>query len=299
MEEDQFRPGYIIYSERSALKQLNTNTWQSSTLVGEATSTSYAEGEGTSARFNVISGFVQVNSTYLILVDQGNHCVRGVQKSSPAWPSRRLGVIYNTSHLAGTCGERGNDDTKLNTPSKIIKAPKKDRFYISDYENIAVRELDMASGNLTVWHTFFVGFGPVGIALHDNDILYMITSEVLWVHKIINENSALSSTSQLTYSKKFGYVDGDASDAEFNFPQEIAFLNDSLLLVADKGNNRLRVLDIDEKIVSTLCDVNRLQNDSEWCTLPEAQSLAVIESGAVYVGTKQGIWKVTPFASGR
>ena len=81
-----------------------------STLIGETTSHGYTDGEGTSARFNLISSFVQVNSTYWILVDQGNHCIRGVLKSSPR---SRLGVLYNTS-------------TKFNTPSKIIKAPKKD-----------------------------------------------------------------------------------------------------------------------------------------------------------------------------
>ena len=295
LEEDQFRPGYILFSETSALKQLNTNTWQLSTLVGETTSHSYTEGEGTSARFNVISGFVQVNSTYSILVDQGNHCIRGVLKSSRR---SRLGVLYNTSHLAGTCGQSGNDATKFNTPSKIIKAPKKDRFYISDYGNIAIREFNLVSGDLTIWHTFFVGFGPVSIALRETGILYMITSKIVTVHMIINENSALSATGRVTAAEEFGYLDGSLLTAKFYFPQEIAFLNDSLLLVADKGNNRLGLVDTKQAIVSTICDGSRSGNNSSICTMPGAQALAVTANGAFYVGTKQGIWKVTPFKSG-
>ena len=117
-----------FFSETSALKQLNTNTWQLSTLVGETTSHSYAEGEGTSARFNVISGFVQVNSTYWILVVQGNHCIRGVLKMLHC---RRL--VFFTTHptwLEGA-GKAAMMPQSLIPLQKLSRLPRRTDFSLA------------------------------------------------------------------------------------------------------------------------------------------------------------------------
>jgi DNA-binding beta-propeller fold protein YncE len=51
-----------------------------------------------------------------------------------------------------------------------------------------------------------------------------------------------------------GYQDGDAGDAFFNSPADVAVAPDGLsVLIADRDNNRIRKLDMQTRIVSTVC----------------------------------------------
>ncbi|KAJ6646671.1 NHL repeat-containing protein 2 [Pseudolycoriella hygida] len=52
--------------------------------------------------------------------------------------------------------------------------------------------------------------------------------------------------------KQAGYVDGDLSQAKFNSPQGVCFLNEKILFVADTENHAVRRIDLIEKSVTTI-----------------------------------------------
>jgi NHL repeat len=53
-----------------------------------------------------------------------------------------------------------------------------------------------------------------------------------------------------------GFVDGQGSNAQFNFPAGIAFLAPATLFVADTGNNAIRALNLTTGIVTTVAGSN-------------------------------------------
>ena len=55
-----------------------------------------------------------------------------------------------------------------------------------------------------------------------------------------------------------GHQDGAAAQAQFNCPDDLALLPDGRVLVADEGNNHIRVLSADLQQVSTLTNVGEL-----------------------------------------
>lgn len=291
---DVYRPAFIIFSDGSSMRSLNTQTMQSTNLIGDAKSHSYTEGIGSEARFNIISGFVQVNVTHTLLVDHGNHCIRSmVRERLSDWSS----VIYNTSNLVGLCGTSGSNfgvgtEARFSHPSKIIRSPSENKFFVSDFNNLLIKELNIDTLEVVYWHSVFTS--PAGMTLADSGILYIMTSRISWVHRIIKEFSALSSTREVTESLEFGYQDGVAYYALFENPQEIEYLDRHLLIAADKGNNKLRVVDLTTYTVYTLCDASRAAVDTTRCELREPQAVVINADGSFLVGTSKGIWKVKP-----
>ena len=62
-----------------------------------------------------------------------------------------------------------------------------------------------------------------------------------------------SLVSSLIGTGKAGYADGNFSDAQFNEPGDLEFSMDcKLLYVADTNNHKIRIIDMEKKIVSTV-----------------------------------------------
>ena len=94
IEEDKYRPGFVLFSQGHALKTSDGVTTQ--VIAGSPAqfgSYGYREGKGTSARFYLINGFYQITPSLVIVVDNGNCCLRQVD--------RRTNM---TSTYIGACG---------------------------------------------------------------------------------------------------------------------------------------------------------------------------------------------------
>jgi hypothetical protein len=94
IEVDLFNSDNLLYSEGSALKKFYEVS--SVTLVGSATLKSYMEGNLTWARFNLITGFSQINTTAVVASDHLNHCLRLIHRES-----------WHTDQFVGTCETEG------------------------------------------------------------------------------------------------------------------------------------------------------------------------------------------------
>ena len=88
MQEDLFIPGNIVYSEGKSLKTTNGRTKQ--LIAGDSGVYGYAEGIGVDAYFKYIASFLQLNSTTLLVVDSGNHCLRLVDRITTTTSRRKV-----------------------------------------------------------------------------------------------------------------------------------------------------------------------------------------------------------------
>ena len=86
--------------------------------------------------------------------------------------------------------------------------------------------------------------------------------------------------------------DGDFDFARFETLQGIIFLHDKIL-VAEEGNNRLRVLDLNTNQTSSICSGERGHKDGNllFCSLAEPYSL-MLHKGEIYVGENKRIRKI-------
>ena len=139
MAEDLRHPGHLLMAENHCLKTLNLANQQTSLVVGNSYIAGHRECSGGSARFNILSGFEQINSSHVLITDVYNHCIRLLDRST-----------NTTTMIAGVCGWSGHRDSPLtsarfNTPFKIIRLPNTDRYLISDYGNLLIRELSLAT----------------------------------------------------------------------------------------------------------------------------------------------------------
>jgi len=137
IEEDEKNTGQLIIATFQSLGTLQHDK-HLETFVGNSQS-GYREGQGLSARFNLITSFHQVNFSHIIVVDKRNHCLRLVNRTT-----------NSTSPFAGRCGSHGFNDgegteARFNEPHTIVSAHRTDQYYLTDSKNSAVRLLRVSA----------------------------------------------------------------------------------------------------------------------------------------------------------
>lgn len=274
---DQYEDGNILLSDLHSLK--TTSGRRLDSIAGKALAHGYSEGKGQAARFKDITGFTQINSTAVIVVDSGNHCLRLVNR-----------VTGDTKMYLGRCTQYGYSNGRnalLDQPRAII-SDCKDRktLLVTDSNNQAVRHIDIEK---RIASTF----------LKDSRLnrLYGITQEVLSGDIFLTTSAAIY---QIQYKDKLlsliagsptqmGYKDGLFSDVRISDPCELILIDSGLkLVVADKNNNRLRVLDRRSNTSYSYCGLSSRHTDlaAKPCSLDSPVSM-MVSGGSLYVGENQ------------
>ena len=265
MELDLYRKdGSILISDRTHLKTTN----------GKATTE-------VSARFGYLTGFKQLNSSHIAVVDFLSSCIRMVNREDN---SNRV--------LVGTCGTTGFVDgatAKFYGPRSIeLDERNPGHLLVTDVFNHALRSVDVASGTAsTVIRTGFNN--PRGLAWYKRRLLVTndhYISEVSW-----SANGAVSNK-KLTTTTARGYRDGDFSTAQFYSLYEIQKVKDDLFLVADFNNKRIRLLDMIKKKVLPVC-IGSTTNCTTSTDLSINPASLLTSNNAVYVGGYKVILKLT------
>lgn len=171
---------------------------------------------------------------------------------------------FHAEPYAGSARENIQDgplrSAALAQPSGITTDGKK--LYIADSEVSGIRAIDLdPSGDVKtiIGHGLF-DFGdvdgpaeqarlqhPLGITYHQG-LLYVADTYNSKI-KIVDPVKLTSKT--LAGAGTGGYRDGDFRESEFNEPGGLAFIGDSIF-VADVNNHVIRVVDLDERRVSSL-----------------------------------------------
>ena len=265
MEIDLYKTdGTILYSDSTQLK----------TTDGVAISV-VASG------FKYVSGFKQLNSSHVIVVDSDNDCIKIVNR-----------IDQSRAVLAGTCGASGFIDgtsARFFNPYQVeLDERNVGYLLVTDRLNNALRTIEIASGMVgTVIRTGFNN--PAGLAWYHGRLLVSnnyYLSQVLW-----SFNGTITNTKLTTHTLP-GHQDGNFSAVQFSQPFGIHEIVDGLFLVADSGNKKLRLLSMKQKKVLPVC----IGSDSNCTTSTQLSSSPrsfLVSNETVYVGGYRSLFKLT------
>ena len=207
----------------------------------------YVEGIGTNARYDGVSGFVQLNAEEVVVADSGNYCLRLLKRSNG-----------QTSTFAGSCTNQGNVDGSFTSARferirDIVYHTGRNSLFIIDADNRAIRELDIATQTVSTLiqlrPTSFFG-QPARLTLDPSEgNIYFSGSSML--AKVNIATKALTFLTPIT--SETGFKDGALPTAKINNPSELIFLNEDTILIADALNQRLRVIDLKTSSISSIC----------------------------------------------
>lgn len=185
----------------------------------------------------------------VIIADTGNHVIR------------RMDADYVIT-IAGS-GKSGYSEGKereaeFNEP-RSVAVDSDGIIYVSDTMNHCIRRID-GDGNVTLYagtpgHPGYRDgaaaqaqfYEPCGLYISDDGALYVADSANHSIRKIINDTVTTvagmpGETDRQTGYPQSGYIDGNISEARFNFPRAITMLSDGSLIVADSMNHTVRMI---------------------------------------------------------
>lgn len=266
----------LLFADGNAIRL--TDGVMLSEVAGIATQSGYTEGVGEDARFDDITGFTQINDTHVAAADHHNHCLRWVN---------RLNRV--TSPLAGECGSSGNIDglnARFKNPYAVIRDKNSSTLLIvTDYRNHAVRLVEVITRRTETLINIGL-YGPRGISLDENgENLYIANFN--YINKYNMESQALT---DVAGNGSNGYGDGRLHEAQFSNLRHLIGLSDNLLLVVDGNNLRLRLIDIENDSVTSICNGEKKTEDGtqKSCSLNDPFSLVLGES-QIYIGEIRAI----------
>jgi len=238
MEEDEYIPGNILFTDSNSLKTTDGNT--TTVIAGNAAVKGYIEGIREESRFAALTGFVQISPNEVIVADAVNHCLRLVDRSTG-----------ETQPFVGTCGKEGHTDgatAQFNMPWSIIKDNQvPDHLLVIDRINGLVRSV-LVNDRLVSTYASVMDKPKNLLQLDNGDLI--ITSD----HAVSRLDYSLHNLTLLAgTSETYGSDDGDFSSTRFFHPAAVIKLSDSKLMIADKANGKLRVMDLKTRQTTTFC----------------------------------------------
>jgi hypothetical protein len=261
-------------------------------VVGTGVS-GFQDGAASAAMFRSVRAMLQLPDGCVLLTDQHNHRIRVLSAD-----------LQQVSTVAGD-GEAGHRDgaaaqAQFHYPYGLTLLPG-GRVLVADYSNHRIRvlsadlqQVSTVAGDGEWGHRDGAAaqaqFGyPSGLALlPDSRVLVTDQSN----NRIRVLSADLQQVSTVAGDGGQGHRDGAAAQAQFNWPSSLTLLPDSRVLVADRGNNRIRVLSTDLQQVSTVAgDGERGHRDG---AAAQAQfncpnGLALLPDGRVLVADESNI----------
>ena len=257
--EDKFVPGNLLFADSNALRTTDGTT---TFLIA-----------GTNARFNIIHSFIQLSRSHIILTELHSHCLRGVDRTT-----------NQTSIYSGNCtnrGDRNGVDALFTFPySVIIDLMNSQQLIVSEASPGSLKTISTVSKSVSTMYrdntykrTYLLQDPETG------DIYVTIQ------HGVGLYDYQGNTFSVITGSFSNGFRDGEFSKLLFSYPQGLAFLSRSTLLVADWYNHRLRVLDLTTNTSLSICSGETGHSDGHFasCKLTYPFSLLKV-TDTVYVG---------------
>ena len=221
---------------RVAREQAN-GTWNVQTLAGSGTA-GFADGVGTSAKFNNPQAVAVGWDNAVYVADAGNHRIRRIA------PDGMVSTVAGTG-VAGFQNGAGAQ-AQFNNP-RGIAADTAGNIYVADTGNSAVRRIDASGTVTTVAGNGTAGAndspdarfnGLAGITV-DGDQVYIYIAD--GTNHRIRRLDATGSVMTLTGAER-GFADGYAADARFAEPTGLAIDATGRLIIADSINSLIRAV---------------------------------------------------------
>lgn len=272
MEMDRYKDGNILFSDSSPLKSTDSKITQ--TVAGRAGGYNYREGIGEAATFRTITGFYQISSSKVIVLDYSNHCLRLVDH-----------IAGGTQTFSGTCTKSGFADGSqalFDYPYSIIPGKKNPyKLLITDRTNKAVRHVDVNTGAVTIFFKDETLNDPTGITQEvSSGDLYMTTFYAVYrLHYQSKELTIIAGS----HTRK-GYRDGDVSVSQFDDPKELLLIGEGRqMILADEDNRRLRIV----------CSGAPRHKDGDMSSCSLRPLSLTVSGNSLYIGEDRRIGKIS------
>lgn len=227
---------YVADSSNNMIRKVAIATGEVTTLAGAAVA-GYADGIGTSARFNIPYG-ITTDGTYLYVAESGNNMIRKVAIATGKVTTLAGSTTSGFAEGAGSAA-RFYQPTGITTDGENL--------YVTDTGNNMIRKVVIATGKAEIFAGYTTygsadGSGisasfhyPGGIAT-DGTNLYVSDTGNNMIRKIVIRTATVTTLAGSTYD---GSADGTGTSARFR--DLLGLATDGVnLYVADTGNNMIR-----------------------------------------------------------
>lgn len=230
------------------------------------------DGRAAQAQFRYPAGLLAGKNGVLLIADTYNHLIRQAdaagQVSTLAGQAR---FAAETREPNGSWADGKGTEARFNEPMGMAE----DRYgnlYIADAGNHVIRKLDKSGRVTTVAGSGLAGWKdgtgpearfnePRDVAVAEDGSLY-VADALNHVIRRIDANgrvTTLNARSKRIVEYAPGavaaggdYADGKLAESKFNEPSSLAFTPSGELVVSDSGNQRLRLVNLKQKRVTTL-----------------------------------------------
>lgn len=238
-----------------------------STMEGLASSSGFADGIGSAARFNWPNG-VTTDGTNIYVADSGNNTIRKI-----------VIATGEVTTLAGTAGLSGSADgigavARFNGPPDLTTDGT--NIYVAEWSSNTIRKIVISTGEVTTLAGIAgprdstnaesadgIGsaarFWAPGSITTDGTNLYVVDSGNSTIRKVVISTGAV--TTLAGTARAYGSVDGIGAAARFNWP--LGITTDGVnLYVVDTNSQTIRKIVISTGTVTTLVGAAQLVGTS-------------------------------------
>ncbi|HVW13349.1 MAG TPA: T9SS type A sorting domain-containing protein [Mucilaginibacter sp.] len=264
-------------------------------IAGAGTAGEVDNTTGTSAKFNGPTGIVYDGSGYLYVTDYGGNKIRKVSTTSP--------YAVTTIAGSGTAGEVDANGTsaQFNAPAGIAYDGVA-FLYITDYTGNKVRRLSVTSPYAvnTIAGTGTAGESnsttgtsaklnaPAGIVYDGSGNLYICDFGGNTIREVATGGTC--NTTTFAGSGTAGSTNGTGTAATFKSPWGIDFDASGNLMIADEGNNKIRMI-TSAAVVTTLAgsgSTGETNGVTTAATFTAPYCVVADNSGNLFVGDNNG-----------
>ena len=282
MEIDESDTNNLLLSTWYQLLTYNTRENKLTSIAGNSSATrgGYRDGVGEEALFYRITGFSQINTRTVVVVDRLNFCLRHIDR-----------YTGRVSNYAGVCESGGNEDgaayqAKFHNPQSVyVNKNDNTNLIVTDIYNKALREVSTITQRVITLMSV-EPYTPLAIAWHprNNSIIY------------ISCDCAVITVDMTSVSSGYNTLTGSycTEDRDKSWLNDIIFLTEQTVLLTDTGYNQLYVYNINTNTTYSICTDERdsLDGDISQCKLYYPTSL-LRDNNHIYVGQSNGIRKLS------
>ena len=279
VESSERDPDLVVAALQHALVTVHKVTRVIRVLAGQPEEYGYVEGVGRAARFQSIYGIAQLENEY-ILSDADNKCLRSVDYLSD-----------ETQTFAGLCRSYSNVADGSFVSARFLGPGGMTRDLVNPtviylVDDNALRKIDLSAetvitlpgSRLSSRYRNGIAMSPAGglLVTSQNGIIEFNVNEILrWLTGGATSGSACDQC--------------DISSAKFYYPEGLRFITPEVLLVADRYNHQLRMINLTSRLVTAI-GTGRGYQDGPYqdSRLYYPQSIAVDKS-SIYIGESTGL----------
>jgi trimeric autotransporter adhesin len=194
----------------------------------------------------------------LLIADSGDYTVRRINSDGTVQTIAGTGVEGVGDGYVLTYGQQGNQ-TLIGTARQAVADAQGNIYVSDDYAGVVYKITPNGILNVFAGQVYVYGSGsdniqatnssfitPQGLALDQNGNLYISDPDDNRIRKV--STNGIITTFAGTGTAGFSGDGGPATQATLNFPQGIAFDSKGDLIIADRVNNRLRMVSPDGNI---------------------------------------------------